>query len=81
MNQVEVGYQAFVTDGDEEFGAVRQVLPDEVVVYVENAGDMVFPMAAVAKVAHQKGVFHPDKLDPKLLDAIAHAHDAEEPGK
>lgn len=81
MNQVEVGYQAFVSDGGEEFGAVRQVLPDEVVVYVENAGDLVFPMAAVEKVHFQKVVFSADKLDERLLEAIRHAHDAEEPGK
>lgn len=81
MNQVEIGYQAFVSDGGEEFGAVRQVLPDEVVVYVENTGDLVFPMAAVEKVHFQKVVFSADKLDERLLDAISHAHDAEEPGK
>ena len=54
---VEVGYQAFVSDGGEEFGAVRQVLPGELVVYVENAGDLVFPMAAVEKVHFGKVVF------------------------
>lgn len=82
MNQhVEVGYQAFCTDGGEEFGAVRQVLPNELVVYVENTGDMVFPMDAVEKVHFQKVVFRADKLDPKQLEAIRHAHDAEEPGK
>jgi hypothetical protein len=78
---VEVGYQAFVSDGGEEFGAVRQVLPGELVVYVENTGDLVFPMAAVEKVHFGKVVFTADKLDEKLLDAIRHAHDAEEPGK
>lgn len=79
-HNVEVGYQAFVSDGGEEFGAVRQVLPDVLVVYVENAGDLVFPMAAVEKVHFEKVVFSADKLDPKLLEAISHAHDAEEPG-
>lgn len=78
---VEVGYQAFVSDGGEEFGAVRQVLPGELVVYVENTGDLVFPMSAVEKVHFGKVVFTADKLDEKLLDAIRHAHDAEEPGK
>jgi hypothetical protein len=80
-NPIEVGYQAFLSDGGEEFGAVRQVLPDAVVVYVENSGDLVFPIDAVEKVHFGKVVFSPTKLDPKLCDAIRHAHDAEEPGK
>jgi len=36
---IEVGYQAFVSDGGEEFGAVREVRPNgrpEMVIYVEN---------------------------------------------
>jgi hypothetical protein len=40
---IEVGYQAFVSDGGEEFGAVRQVSPNgrpELVIYVENAGGL-----------------------------------------
>ena len=80
-DSVEVGYQAFVSDGGEEFGAVRQVLPGELVVYVENTGDLVFPMQAVEKVHFGKVVFTADKLDEHLLEAIRRAHDAEEPGK
>lgn len=78
---VEVGNQAFVAGVSEEFGAVRQVLPGELVVYVENTGDLVFPMSAVEKVHFGKVVFAADKLDERLLEAIRHAHDAEEPGK
>jgi hypothetical protein len=37
--KIEAGYQAFVSDGDAEFGAVRDVSRDELIVYVENAGD------------------------------------------
>jgi hypothetical protein len=37
-NAIEVGYQAFV-GGGEEFGAIRDASPDEVIVFVENAGD------------------------------------------
>jgi hypothetical protein len=39
---IEVGFQTFVSDGGEEFGAVREVRPNgrpELVIYVENAGD------------------------------------------
>src|SRR5215510_14874272 len=54
---IEIGYQTFVSDGGEEFGAVRQVAPHgrpELVIYVENAGDFVVPLDAVEAVLHRK---------------------------
>ena len=78
--EIEVGYQAFVADGGEEFGAVREVSPGSVVVYVENAGDFCVPMDAVEAVHSQKVVFNCRRLDRRLREAIGHAHDAEEPG-
>ena len=47
---IEVGYQTFVSDGGEEFGAVRAVTPDFVLVWVENAGEFRVPVAAVQAV-------------------------------
>lgn len=80
---IEIGYQAFVSDGSEEFGAVREVRPNgrpELVIYVENAGDFVVPLAAVEAVHSQKVILSCGKLDLRLRRAIGHAHDAEEPG-
>ena len=82
--EIEIGYQAFVSDGGEEFGAVRAVSPGgrpELVIYVENAGDFVVPLSAVEAVHSQKVVFTCAKLERGLSQAIGHAHDAEEPGK
>ena len=79
---IEVGYQTFVSDGDVAFGAVREVAPHgrpELVIYVENAGDFVVPLAAVDAVHAHKVVLNCGKLDPDLRAAIGHAHDAEEP--
>jgi hypothetical protein len=61
---------------------VRQVAPggrQEVVIYVENAGDFNVPLDAVEAVHAQKVILTRDKLDKKLRQAIAHAHDAEDP--
>lgn len=80
MEDIEVGYQAFTADGGDEFGAVRDVTDDEVIVYVENAGDFRVPLDAVTSVHAQKVIFDCRKLDPRLRTAINHAHDAEEPG-
>ena len=80
---IEVGYQAFVSDGGEEFGAVREVSPNgrpELVIYVENAGDFVVPLSAVESVHSQKVILTCAKLDRGLRQAIGHAHDCEEPG-
>jgi hypothetical protein len=79
---IEVGYQTFVSDGDVAFGAVRQVAPHgrpELVIYVENAGDFVVPLAAVDAVHAQKVILNCGKLALDLRMAIGHAHDAEEP--
>ena len=50
---IEIGYQVFLVDGGEEFGAVREVAPqgrEELVIYVENAGDFAVPITAVESV-------------------------------
>ena len=81
--EIQIGDQVFVADGAEVFGAVRQVAPHgrpEIVIYVENAGDFVVPLAAVQAVHAQKVIVDCDKLEPSLRQAIGHAHDAEEPG-
>jgi len=84
MNEtIEVGYQTFVSDGGEEFGAVREVAPNgrpELVIYVENAGDFVVPLSAVEGVHSQKVILSCGKLDRRLRRAIGHAHDSEKPG-
>ncbi|HJZ88443.1 MAG TPA: hypothetical protein VKN99_24895 [Polyangia bacterium] len=76
--KIQVGYQAFVSDGGEEFGAVREVSAKGLVVYVENAGDFLVPLDAVQAVHSQKVIFKRERLDPRLREAIGHAHDAEE---
>lgn len=78
-DRIEIGNQAFVSDGAEEFGAVRAISKGgkEVTVYVENAGDFIIPSDAVTSVAYGKVTFDCKKLDKKLRSAIGHAHDAE----
>jgi hypothetical protein len=83
QEKIKVGFQAFVSDGGEEFGAVRQVAPGgrpELVIYVENAGDFTVPISAVEAVHSEKVVLNCAKLDRKLRHAIGHAHDSEKPG-
>ena len=81
--KIEVGFQAFISDGGEEFGAVRAVAPggrSELVIYVENAGDFPVPLDAMESVHSGKVIFNCARLDHRLRRAIGHAHDAEKPG-
>jgi hypothetical protein len=77
--QIQIGYMAFVAEGSEGIGAVRGVTPDHVIIYVENAGEFIVPMAAVRKVHDQKVMLNPRLLDEALLGAIGHVHDSEDP--
>ena len=82
QEKIKVGFQAFVSDGGEEFGAVRQVAPGgrpELVIYVENAGDFTVPISAVEAVHSEKVVLNCAKLDRKLRNAIGHAHEVKSP--
>ena len=80
MQEVQVGYLTFAADGESEFGAVREVSSDGLLVYIENAGEFTIPWAAVRDVHYEKVIVDCRKLDPDLRSAIGHAHDAEEPG-
>lgn len=80
LGSIRIGDHAFVADGGEEVGAVREIKPDGVVVYVENAGDFDVPADAIESAHAQKVVLRCAKLDGRLREAIGHAHDAEEPG-
>lgn len=78
-HKIEIGFQAFLADGGEEFGSVRAVYPDHILLYVENAGEFPVPLSAVRSVHYQKVIFALDRLAPRLRQAIGHAHDAEQP--
>jgi hypothetical protein len=75
-DNVQEGFEVFVSDDAEAFGAVRQVRPHgrpEFVVYVENAGDFTVPLSAVEAVHSQKVIVNCGKLDRRLRQAIGHA--------
>jgi len=78
---IEVGYEVFLGDGADKFGAVRTVAPGgrpELLVNVENAGDVRIPLAAVEKVVAKRVVVSWDGLAPEVQQALAHIMDAED---
>ena len=81
--QIREGFDVFVHDGDQAFGAVRPVSPDgkpAIVVYVEAAGDFVIPMSAVKEIQDGKVVLDCAKLQHRLRRATGQAaHEGEDP--
>ena len=77
--QVEVGHMVFVSDGEMGVGGVREVRESEVVVNIQNAGDFVLPMAAIRDVHDGKVVLDLQRLEPQVIEALRHVHDAELP--
>jgi hypothetical protein len=74
---IREGFDVFVHDAGKSFGAVREVGPGTITVYVENAGDFTVPLSAVKEVHDQKVILDCGKLDADLRSAIGHAHEDE----
>lgn len=80
MNEpIEKGFMAFLAEGREGIGAVREVARDHIVIYVENGGEFKVPKSAVRKVHDEKVILDPKQLDKALLSALGHVHDSEDP--
>jgi len=71
---IEVGYQAFAKDAEDEFGAVRQVRAQDLVIYIEDAGDTVIPLSAVSDVIEGKVIVDTSRLEAGVRRAIEDAH-------
>jgi hypothetical protein len=83
QERIQVGFQVFVRDGEEEFGAIRDVCPggrNEFLVNIENSGDHCIPIQAIVDVHDEKVIVDLALLPADTRRLIAHAHDAEEPG-
>lgn len=77
--QVQEGFMVFAADGAGGIGSVREVRPEELLVYIENAGDFVVPLRDVKAVHSGKVVLDLERIEPSLRMALDHVHDAEDP--
>jgi hypothetical protein len=75
--QVDIGFQVYFEEGGEEIGAVRDVRPDHIVVYVEGAREFTVLGNAVRAAHDGKLVLDPTKVEPALLAAARRAHENE----
>lgn len=79
IERVRTGDMAFIAEGREGIGAVREVRRHQLVLYVENAGEFEIPADAIAGVHDGKVMLNPAKLSKQVLSAVGHAHDREDP--
>ncbi len=77
--KIHEGFDVFLQGEQKSFGAVRRVRKTELVVYVENAGDVEIPLSAVIDAEAGKVILDSHLLDPKLKAAIRRAHSGEDP--
>jgi hypothetical protein len=63
-------FRAFIDGHAAEFGAIRQVFSDGLIVYIENAGEFFVLFDAIKALDSQKVIFQYDKLDSRLQHAI-----------
>ena len=78
-DEIQVGYQVFVKDGGDGVGAVRDLCRNrpEILVYVENSGEFMVPLAAIRAVHFQKVIVDPSRVPQDMQVALRRAHDAE----
>ena len=76
--KVAIGDQVFAEGRAEAFGSVRQVSEHELVVDIENFGDVRIPSPIVVQVHDGKVVVDTRNLPGDVRAAIAGAHAAED---
>lgn len=68
----------YLHDGDVAIGAVRGMSGNDLIIYIENAGDFTLPRSVVQDVHEHKVILDGSKLDAKVRTAISRAHAAED---
>lgn len=76
---IEPGFMVFLAEGSEGIAAVREVRNGAIVLYIENRGEFLVPKNAITAVHDQKVMLDKSLLDRKLIEALRHAHDREDP--
>ena len=79
--RIDIDHEVFAAEGQPPFGAVREVHPDHLVVWIENRGDSRIDAEHVVSVHDGKVIVDVGSLPEELRAAIEHAHDAESPAR
>lgn len=79
LEQIKTGDIVFLAEGSEGIGAVRELESNHFILYVENAGEFEIPSSAITSIHDGKVLVDPAQVPARVLEAVAHAHDREDP--
>jgi len=74
---VTLDFEVFAHEGETAIGAVREIHPDHLVVWIENRGDTRIDAEHIERAHDGKVLLVEHGLPEELAHAIAHARDAE----
>ncbi|WP_299820116.1 hypothetical protein [uncultured Jannaschia sp.] len=77
LSSIRVEDELFVKDGETGIGAVRDVKPDRLIVYIEGYGEIEIGPDHIADAHDGKVMLRVDRLPSDLQERIDHVHDAE----
>ena len=76
-SRIDIDWEVFAREGEPAFGAVREIHPDHLIVWIENRGDTRIDAEHVASAHDGKIIVAVDGMPAELREAIGRAHDAE----
>ncbi|MEL6914711.1 MAG: hypothetical protein AAFP13_09420 [Pseudomonadota bacterium] len=79
LKEIAEDWQVFASEGTLGVGAVRNVHPDHLIVYIEGYGEVHVYADQIAAAHDGKVVLDVDTLTDAVQHAIRHAHDRELP--
>ncbi len=77
LSAIQPDWEVFAQDGKPGIGAVRQVGPKHLDIYIEGFGDTRVTADQVTNAHDGKVLLDLDSLPSDLQQAIRHAHDGE----
>lgn len=77
LSTIRVEDEVFVRTGETGVGAVREVRPDALTVYIEGYGDVEIGPDNIAEAHDGKVVLRLETLPKALQERLEHVHDAE----
>ncbi|CTQ48860.1 hypothetical protein [Jannaschia donghaensis] len=77
LSEIKIDDEVFVSEGTVGVGAVRQVTPRELTIYIEGYGDIAIGPDHIASAHDGKVVVKPETLPGAIQAHLEHVHDGE----
>lgn len=80
IRDIRTDWLVFAEEGHVGVGAVRRVMPDSLLVYIEGYTEIRLHEGDIASAHDGKVILDMEALEPDVREAIQHAHDRESRG-